>query len=256
MLRVDTSDSFLGHNPGAGRLLFLKGILKERGKMNVINSLANIFSGLSLVSGFAAIIFSLERHFTYAAWAIIISIIFDGLDGQIARIKPPVSDFGKELDSLVDVVSFGIAPSVLGYIFVYKNFYLLATLALFIYLLCSILRLAKYNITAKDRLANYFYGLPTTVSGGVLASFILINRKYAQPPSRAVFLLIALFLAFLMLSKIRYPNLDGLKQVFAKKLLPFCVIFFAVFIFIPEIAVFAIFLIYLLFSPFMVKRIT
>lgn len=256
MFRMDIFDFFLGHNSGAGRLLFLKGILKERDKMNVINSLANISSGLSLVSGFAAIIFSLERHFTYAAWAIIISIVFDGLDGQIARIKPSPSDFGKELDSLVDVVSFGIAPSVLGYIFVYKNFYLLATLALFIYLLCSILRLAKYNITVKDKLVNYFYGLPTTISGGILASFILINRKYAQPPLRAVFLFIALCLAFLMLSKIRYPNLDGLKQGFAKKLLPFCVIFFAVFIFIPEIAVFTIFLIYLLFSPFMVKRIT
>lgn len=220
-----------------------------------MNLLANFLTILSLVFGFISLIFSLENHFTFASWAIILSVIFDGLDGQIARRNPLPSEFGKELDSLVDVVSFGIAPSVLGYIFVYRDFYLWATLALFIYLFCSVMRLAKYNITPKEALVNYFYGLPTTASGGFLASFILIYRKYTRLPPPFIFLLLVLLLAFLMVSRVKYLNLDGLKQTFGTKLLLILAIGLISAIFFPEITIFALFLIYLLFSPFMVRKI-
>jgi len=220
-----------------------------------VNYLANFLSGLSLAGGFFSVIFSLKNHFTYASWAIILSVIFDGLDGQIARRNPVPSEFGKELDSLVDVVSFGIAPSILGYIFVYRNFSYAAISVLFIYLVCSVTRLAEYNITAKEKLANYFYGLPTTISGGILASFILIYRKYTRLPSPFIFLLIVLGLSFLMVSKVRYPNLDGLKQILGKKILPFSLIALIVFVFIPEITLFALFVIYLTLCPFLLKKI-
>lgn len=195
-----------------------------------MNFYANLFTGLSLFCGFVSIVFSLESHFTFASWAIIFSAVFDGLDGQVARINPIPSEFGKEYDSLVDVVSFGIAPAILGYIFIYHEFYLWASAALFIYLFCSILRLAKYNITSKDTMKNYFYGLPTTVSGGVLASFILIYRKKGEMCLPCflpkilltnfmpfIFFLLVLVLAFLMVSRIRYSNLDGLKQILGRK---------------------------------------
>ena len=123
-----------------------------------MNFLANTLSFLSLAFGFISIIFSLESHFTFSSWAIILSVIFDGLDGQVARRNPVPSEFGKELDSLVDVVSFGIAPSILGYVFVYRNFHFWATLALFGYLVASVMRLAKYNITPKQEMANHFIG--------------------------------------------------------------------------------------------------
>ena len=220
-----------------------------------MNYLANFLTSLSLICGFVSIIFSLESHFTFASWAIILSVIFDGLDGQVARKNPIPSEFGKELDSLVDVVSFGIAPSILGYIFVYRQFYFWAILALFLYLLFSVIRLAKFNITPKEKLVNYFYGLPTTVSGGILASFILIYRKYTQLPPPRIFLFIVISLAFLMVSKLRYLNLEGLKQVLGKFLLTFLVIVLIVFILRPEITLFALFIIYLIFSPFLVKRI-
>ena len=218
-----------------------------------MNYLANFLTGLSLFFGFASIIFSLENHFTFASWAIIISVIFDGLDGQVARINPIPSEFGKQLDSLVDAVSFGIAPSLLGYIFVYRNF--MATIALFIYLVCSIVRLAKYNITPGEKLANYFYGLPTTVGGGIIASYILIYRKYTRLPPHVIFLFIVLFLAFMMVSKVRYLNLDGLKQILGKKILPFLAVVLVVFAFLPEISIFALFIFYLTFSPFFVRKI-
>ena len=231
-----------------------------------MNFLADFITILSLICGFISIIFSLESHFTFACWAIIVSVLFDGLDGQIARKNPVPSEFGRELDSLVDVVSFGIAPSLLGYIFVSRQFYFWATLALFIYLFCSVMRLAKYNITPKEKLANYFYGLPTTVSGGILASFILIYRKGKDvsllPQSvPIVFIFIVLFLAFLMVSRVRYLNLDGLKQFLGKKtkftvLILIILLIQAAFFRKTGVTLFTLFSIYLLFSPFVVKRLT
>ena len=230
-----------------------------------MKTLANFITVLSLSCGFVSIVFSVEGHFTFASWAIILSVVLDGLDGQIARKNPLPSEFGKELDSLVDVVSFGIAPSILGYIFIYRHFYFWATLALFIYLFCSVMRLAKYNVTPKEKLVNYFYGLPTTVSGGMLASFILIFRKGKDisplPQSLpVVFLFMVLFLAFLMVSRFRYLNLDGLKQLLAKKtkitvLALITLLILAAFLRKAGIFIFTLFLIYLLFSPFMVKRL-
>jgi len=220
-----------------------------------VNYLANFLSGLSLVFGFISIIFSLESHFTFACWAIIISVVFDGLDGQIARLNALPSEFGKQLDSLVDAVSFGVAPSLLGYIFVYRSFYFWATSALFIYLVSSIVRLAKYNITPKEKLVNYFYGLPTTVSGGILASFILIYRKYTRLPPHFIFVLIVLCMACLMISKVRYPNLDGLKLLIGNKIWLVISAALLLFVFLPEIAIFVFFSFYLLFSPFMLKSL-
>jgi CDP-diacylglycerol--serine O-phosphatidyltransferase len=230
-----------------------------------VNYLANLLTGLSLVSGFISIIFSLESHYTFAAWAIIFSVIFDGLDGQVARRNPIPSEFGKQLDSLVDVVSFGIAPAILGYIFIYRDFHqLLAVAALLIYLICSVTRLAKYNITPKEELVNYFYGLPTTASGGMLASFILIFRKGGEVflPQFVpfVFLFLVLLLAFLMVSRVKYLNLDGLKQLFGANLLlvilsVILLLIIAGFLRKAGTTLFTLFLIYLLFSPFVVKRL-
>lgn len=239
-----------------------------------MNFLANFLTTLSLICGFVSIIFSLESHFTFACWAIILSVVFDGLDGQIARKNPTPSEFGKELDSLVDVITFGLAPSILGYIFVYRDFYFWATLALFIYLFCSVMRLAKYNITPKEKLVNYFYGLPTTASGGTLASFILIYRvkhdiflpkfipQILSPKFIPVtFLFIVLVLSFLMVSRVRYLNLDGLIQIFGKKTLPLglalvILLIISAFLRIACIVIFMLFSIYLLFSPFLVKRLS
>lgn len=226
--------------------------------------LANFVTVLSLVFGFLSIILSLERHFTFASWAIIISVILDGLDGQIARSTQSKSDFGKELDSLVDVISFGIAPSILGYIFIYRQFFFWATLALFLYLFCSVIRLAKYNITPKGKLTNYFWGLPTTASGGMLASFILwfrdkqINMLLNFAPF--IFLFLVLGLSILMVSRVKYFNLEGLKQVLGRKFKPAIYVLSVLFILDAcltraGVALFSLFLIYLIFSPFVVKRL-
>jgi len=238
-----------------------------------MNYLANFLTTLSLFFGFISVIFSLESHFTFAAWAIILSVIFDGLDGQVARLNPVPSEFGKELDSLVDVVAFGIAPSLLGYVFIYKDFQAWAAVALFVYLLCSVLRLAKYNITAKEEMSDHFIGMPTTASGGMLASFILIYRKQedmllpefvpsvlSAQNTPFIFLFLSLVLAFLMVSHVPYLNLDGLKQFLGRKtklviLALLIILIVGGFFSKAGIVLFAFFSIYLLFSPFVVKRL-
>jgi CDP-diacylglycerol--serine O-phosphatidyltransferase len=229
-----------------------------------VNLLANLLTSASLLLGFASLLFSLRHDFTFACWSIIIAVVLDGLDGQVARKNPIASPFGKEFDSLVDVVSFGIAPAVLGYMFVYREFYLYAATALFLYLFSSVVRLAKYNITPKVELVNYFYGLPTTASGGMLASFILIFRKkegILVPASLPViFVALVLLLAFLMVSRARYLNLDGLKRLLGSKakftlLILGALLIPAFFLRKAGVSIFTLFSIYLIFSPVVVKRL-
>jgi CDP-diacylglycerol--serine O-phosphatidyltransferase len=229
-----------------------------------MNPLANSITILSLACGFFSIIFSLEGLFGLASWAIILSVVFDGIDGQIARRKPSSSEFGRELDSLADVISFGVAPSILGYSFLYREFYPWSTAALFFYLFASVIRLAKYNVTPKDKLRNFFFGLPTTVSGGMLAAFILIYRNNTDAalaqyvPTAFIFLVLAL--ALLMTSRIKYLNLDGLGQALSRRR-PLIIVLLAALLIAAGLvgkqgaAMFGIFLIYLVFSPLLEKGI-
>jgi CDP-diacylglycerol--serine O-phosphatidyltransferase len=225
--------------------------------------MANLLTGLSLFCGFFSIILFLGGHFTFSSYAIMISVVLDGLDGQIARKNKISSDFGKEFDSLVDVVSFGIAPVLLGYTFLYNHFHLLAIAGLFIYLLSAVIRLVRYNIT-KYTEGNCFTGLPTTVAGGMLASFVLIysGKEEAVLPKLVplTFILLVLLLSFLMVSRVRYFNLDGLQQLFEGRLrevILFLFIILSLALYWDKIGIvlFCIFLIYLIFSPFVVKRL-
>ncbi|MCX7661677.1 MAG: CDP-diacylglycerol--serine O-phosphatidyltransferase [Candidatus Omnitrophica bacterium] len=223
--------------------------------------LANFFTILSLFAGFLSIVLSLEEHFTFACWFIFISVILDGLDGQIARINLTANDLGKELDSLVDVVSFGLAPSILGYTFIYREFYLGAVLGLFFYLLCSTWRLARYNVTPMDKdKIFYFYGLPTTASGASLASFVLIYRKKESLGYLPyLFLFLVIILGILMISKIHYLNLDGIKRLFGRRFSVFCLILIALlilslFLGFSGMTLFLVCLVYI-FSPLLIKNL-
>jgi len=249
----------LGFHLGAFFVLPVQGTIKKGIQMS---QLANLLTTLSLFCGFSSVLLSLAGEFTFSAYAIILSVVLDGFDGQVARKTQASSEFGKELDSLVDVVSFGVAPVLLGSIFIYRQFYLLAIAALFIYLLCAVIRLARYNIVTKDCQDNCFNGLPTTVSGGVLVSFVLVcrHKEIAAQSVNLSFIILVLILASLMVSRIRYLNLDGLKRALGGILKPVIMIILFVFILAlyfnkVGILLFSIFLIYLIFSPFVVKRL-
>lgn len=229
-----------------------------------MNFLANIVTGLNLFSGFLAIIFSLERHFTLAGWAILLSLVFDGLDGQIARINPVPSQFGKQMDSLVDVVSFGISPLILTFVFLYDKLHLKTVPFLFCYLICSIIRLAKYNTAPKEKINNSFSGLPITAGGGLIASFILFSNGLNIEPVRALIVLVLVISFMMVMFGARYPNLNALTKLFNYNKPVFAAIVLLSFsgsvisyiftsLFLPEAVILVFLLIYLIFSPFMLK---
>ncbi|HVO33415.1 MAG TPA: CDP-diacylglycerol--serine O-phosphatidyltransferase, partial [Elusimicrobiota bacterium] len=137
----------------------------------------------NLGAGVASILFTLQGHLTSAAWAIIAGIILDMVDGRIARWAGATSQFGLELDSLADLVSFGVAPSVLMYQAALEPLGLGRAgygIAIF-YAIMAAWRLARFNLKARDgEPTNYFVGLPVPGAAGALASFVLSYELFGS----------------------------------------------------------------------------
>lgn len=193
--------------------------------------LPSMFTTANLAAGFYAILQAMQGtvnepwHFNLAAIAIGFAVFFDGLDGTIARLTHTTSDFGKELDSLADVVTFGVAPAVLAYMWGFKmlpaemDFELRSKLlqfggiAAFIFLAAGASRLARFNIQLNPQPSNpgrpgrkYFVGMPIPAGAGCIAA--LVHFALGAPVLvwwlSAVWLVFVLTLAFLMVSTWRF----------------------------------------------------
>jgi CDP-diacylglycerol--serine O-phosphatidyltransferase len=140
------------------------------GRRRAIVILPNAFTLGNLFFGFWAIVSALRGDYGLAAWLIIIAGVADGLDGRIARFARTGTPFGVELDSLVDLVSFGVAPALLIYLLLLDSGDWSWTLA-FIYVAAAALRLARFNIEQGGQAHLHFHGLPSPVAGATLASF-------------------------------------------------------------------------------------
>ena len=164
---------------------------------------------LNAVLGLMAINLALEGSFVLSAKLIMLAALVDGCDGRVARAMGLASGFGLELDSLCDAVSFCLAPAVLLYSWRLHGLGLAGTVATAIYMCAGLLRLAKFNITS-DRQGSFFSGLPTPLAAIVLAgcvtgeAWLSVSRlgflTHARPLSMVV-----IVLAFLMVSKVRFP---------------------------------------------------
>lgn len=177
-----------------------------------INVAASFITTISLYCGIASIFASIRLEYEIAAYWILGSMIFDSLDGTVARLTNSVSDFGKELDSLADVIAFGVAPAVLMY-----NAYLLegqetgselspiAGLVTIVYVIFGALRLARYNVFQADR-QDLFIGLPIPGAAGTIASFVLFTHYFDLQVAFWVMSPVVVTLAFLMVSTVRYPK--------------------------------------------------
>ena len=128
----------------------LEGGLKERG----IYLLPNLFTSAALFAGFFAIVQAMNGHFELSAMAIFIAMVLDGLDGRVARMTNTQSAFGAEYDSLSDMVSFGVAPALILYVWALKPLGKLGWLAAFVYCACAALRLARFNTKLDDEHAR------------------------------------------------------------------------------------------------------
>ncbi len=211
--------------------------------------LPNTLTLCGMLSGFFAILSAINGNFLYAAWAIIIANIFDGLDGWIARLTNTTTRFGIELDSLSDLVAFGVAPSVMMYKWALQPFGRVGWAAAFLFVACGALRLARFNVQTGAPGSKAFKGMPIPAAATVLSSVVIFYYEFHTGiPDRNVFYpVLTILLSLLMVSTLRY---HGLKEIDFKEKKPFWVlivfvlILFVIFIH-PSTAIFIFAMAYL-----------
>jgi len=215
--------------------------------------LPNLFTSASLFAGFYAIIAAIQGRYEAAAVAIIISAVFDGLDGRIARFTKTTSHFGIEYDSLSDLVSFGVAPAILAFLWALEPFGRLGWLAAFMYVICGALRLARFNVEKNSVQAYYFKGLPIPAAACSIASLILFASAFNSFAERKDIILIVMIysLSFLMVSSLSYMSF---KEFNIRNQKPFNVLVAIILVFIviaykPKVLLFLIMLSYLVSGP-------
>lgn len=238
--------------------------------------LPSLFTAGNLFFGFLAIIRCIQakygteyempsnNYYHQAVWFILLAFICDALDGRIARLSGKESLFGKEFDSLADIVSFGVAPALMMFFLIlspsegYPVFRQIGWLIGFIYLLCAGVRLARFNVITHPLLPsaekkanlNDFVGLPVPAAASVIASLVLVMSELN---CRFIWLLmppLMLLIAFLMVSTIRYPsfkNIDAQTQIRPKTFLIVVIVIAALFIY-KEYAFALIFLSYIFYG--------
>ncbi len=187
--------------------------VKERG----IYLLPSLFTTGGLFSGFYALIAAVQGRYELAAWALIAAAIFDMLDGQIARLLHAESDFGAQYDSLCDMLSFGIAPAVLVYLWALVSLHKAGWLAAFLVAACAALRLARFNVQLGTQSKRYFNGLPTPAAAMLIATAVLFHEDNGMGPVPWLWFAISIALAWLMISRV--PFFAG-KDVDLKKRRP------------------------------------
>ncbi len=139
--------------------------------------LPNLITLLSMFAGFYSIIASLNFDYERAAWAILIASVFDVLDGWVARMTHTTTRFGIEIDSLSDVISFGVAPAVLAYTWTLSSFGKLGWLGAFFLVACSALRLARFNVQMGGAEKKHFTGLPTPAAALMIATTVVAYEE-------------------------------------------------------------------------------
>lgn len=170
--------------------------------------LPNLFTTASLFTGFMAIVWASQENFEASAMGILFSALMDGLDGKIARLTKTASEFGVQYDSLADLAAFGVAPGFMMYAWVLHDFGSWGSTAAFLFATCAALRLARFNVdTSSGGSKKFFTGLSSTASGCTMATFVLFAPYLPQFMQGAVpvfSLVFTVFVAFLMVSRVRY----------------------------------------------------
>ena len=188
--------------------------MSRKRKYNIHISRAVIpsfFTILNMFSGFMSILASADRNFVSAAWLVVLAAIFDSLDGVMARLTKSSSEFGVELDSLSDLVSFGVAPSFMMYKVGLHSLGPIGTLASAMVMVFGGLRLARFNVQLVGFNKDYFKGLPIPSSAITISSFILLfydgNLGTLSAGAASFMPALAVALSLLMVSTVRYDTL-------------------------------------------------
>jgi CDP-diacylglycerol---serine O-phosphatidyltransferase len=170
--------------------------------MRFTKMIPNMFTLGNLYCGFLSIGFAANGQFNNAAILILIGMMLDSMDGRLARMLKADSQLGKELDSLADIVTFGVAPSFLVYYTYFYQFGLWGLMVAGLFPLFGAYRLARFNISTDKSSLNYFIGVPITAAGGIMAILTLFGNLIPNIVTTVVFTA----LSFLMVSRIRIPS--------------------------------------------------
>lgn len=212
-----------------------------------------LFTTASLFSGFYAIISAFNGDFFSSAVAIIIAGIFDGLDGRVARLTNTTSKFGMEYDSLCDLVSFGVAPALLAYMWALEPYGRYGWLAAFLYVATTALRLARFNAMADEYSPKDFIGLPCPAAAAMIATTVLFSHFMGATGTvkHLVILLLVYVLSYLMVSNFRYLSFKHPETTRAKKfhVLVGMVLLLIVIATEPSVTLFMVGLAYVLSGP-------
>ncbi len=204
--------------------------------------LPSLLTAANLSLGFYSITASINQDWSYAAWAILASIVVDILDGRTARWTNTTSQFGVEFDSLCDLISFGLAPAVMAYLLVLSDYGRIGFAIALLYVICAALRLARFNLKnhsdqQPEEATPYFSGLPTPAAGGILASFVILYDIWAEgKKARTIRLVmkqipafyhllpgIVFVLSILMVSGLRYSSFKRMNMFKPKSIRAFLI---------------------------------
>jgi CDP-diacylglycerol--serine O-phosphatidyltransferase len=248
----------------------------DSGEASHIYLLPNSLTAGNLFFGFLAILRCIQAnyatdpevitsHFTQAVWFILFSVICDALDGRVARLGGRESLFGKEFDSLADVVSFGVAPSLMMIFLIlqptekYPYFLQIGWLIAFVYLLCACVRLARFNVLTHPMLppaerlkgTKDFLGLPVPAAAGMIASLVLVLNSLDLRGLAIVLPPLMLAIAGLMVSNIPYPSFKDVDWQTSTRFRTFIYLIFglAIIFMMKELAFALLFLSYIAYGP-------
>ena len=235
------------------RRVLIENGLRERS----IYLLPNLFTTAALFAGFYAIVQSMNGRVEHAAVAIFIAMVLDGLDGRVARLTNTQSAFGAEYDSLSDMVSFGVAPALVLYVWALQPLGKLGWIAAFIYCVCAALRLARFNTKLDESDKRYFQGLPSPAAAALLAGLVWVAYDNGITGTEVFFgwlqmkwlaWIITIFAGLSMVSDLRFYS--G-KDINLRSSVPFVAVLLIALAFVlisysPPVVLFAVSLLYAL----------
>ncbi|KTD53302.1 CDP-diacylglycerol-serine O-phosphatidyltransferase (phosphatidylserine synthase) [Legionella santicrucis] len=220
----------------------------EKDSHSGIYLLPNLFTTASLFAAFYSLVASMKGQFEASIIAIFIGMIADGLDGRIARLTHTQTAFGAQYDSLSDMVTFGVAPSLLAYNLILSHLGKVGWLVAFVYTAAVALRLARFNTQLETADKKYFQGLPCPPSAAVIASFAWLCYQHEWQNIFVALLtaILSLITSTLMVSNIRYYSF---KEVDFKGKVPFLYVLVMIILFVaiaadPSLVLFVGFTIY------------
>lgn len=226
-----------------------KNISKKRG----IYILPNLFTLSALFAGFYAMVAAMRGTYDNAAVAIFIAMLMDSLDGRVARLTNTQTEFGAQLDSLSDMVSFGVAPALVVYSWTLFHLGKIGWLVAFVYAVAVTLRLARFNTQLEKADKRFFQGLASTPSAGVIAGMVWMGNRFflSSMLIDIVAAIITAGLGVLMVSNIRYRSF---KEIDLKRNVPFITILIIILIVVlvatnPSVILFSIFFLYAVLYP-------